>query len=58
MLDIDVEAAIVVELDDASFTCARATDPELNEKRRARKPTVTRMHMLIRLLKLATFTPD
>lgn len=62
MLDIDAEknigATAIVELDDVLFVCvwARATDPELNDKRRTRKAMVMRMHMLICLPKAATFT--
>jgi hypothetical protein len=58
VLHIDVEAVIVVELDEASFAWTRATDPDPNAKRRARKATVTRMHILIRLTKPTTFPPN
>lgn len=64
MLDIDVEenieAVIVAEVDDVLSVCvwARATGPDVNDKRRARKAIVMRMQILILLPKPATFTPD
>jgi hypothetical protein len=62
VLDIDseeiIETDVIVELDAVLIAWARATDPELNDERRARKATITRMHMFIRLLKPATFTPN
>jgi hypothetical protein len=54
-----VEAAIAVELDVVLFVCvcARATGPEINSERRARKATVTIMEMLIFSPKSVAFTP-
>lgn len=62
MFDIDGEeiggAIIVVELEEVLFVCAwaRATGPERNDERRARKAMVTRMEMLILSPKPVTFT--
>jgi hypothetical protein len=60
VLDVDVEEnvdTVVVVVDDVLFVCvwASAMKPEVNDKRRARKVTVMRVHMLILLPKPATF---
>jgi len=58
MLDIDVEENatpfVVVELEDEIFVrvWARATEPEPDEKRRARRVTVMRIIMLTGLAKV------
>jgi hypothetical protein len=60
VLDVDVEEnvdTVVVVVDDVLFICvwAPAMEPEVNDKRRTRKVTVMRVHMLILLPKPATF---
>jgi hypothetical protein len=60
VLDVDVEEnvdALVVVVDDMLFVCvwAPTIHPDENDKRRARKVTVMRVHMLILLHKPATF---
>jgi hypothetical protein len=59
-VETNVETVIIVEIDDVLFDCvwARATDPEVTDKRRARKAMITRMRMLTLLSKPTTFTPD
>jgi hypothetical protein len=60
LVDVDVEEnvdTLVVVVDEVLFVSAWAPtiDPEENDKRRARKVTVMRVHMLILLSKPATF---
>jgi hypothetical protein len=58
LFDTDAIAVSVVKLDNASFDWACATIPELDDKRRVRKATATRMHITIRLLKPVISTPN
>jgi len=51
-----VRATAIVELDDALFASARTTMPELDDSSRAKKATLSRIHVTIRLPKSVTFS--